>query len=172
MELNIQNGLDKFAIEFTCIQYNENSGCQKVRSIDCEQILKWGADSKICRTCQYKISNCIKRERSLTENTENLIDSQELSTEDHRDLSLILNKIFPEAPSEMKTLLKAQHEALKSKSPNARRWSKDVISLCLSIWVRSPASYQNLKDSNMLILPSGRQLRRYKNVVQQTSGMV
>ena len=172
VQLNIQTGLDKFVQEFTCIQGDENSGCQKIRSIECDQILKWGADSSICRTCQYNISNCMKRDKSLNEVDVNLADTQELSTEDHKDLSVILDKIFPEAPVEMKKLLNAQLEALKSKSPNARRWSKDVISLCLSIWVRSPASYQNLKDSKMLILPSGRQLRRYKNVVPQTSGMI
>ena len=44
-------------------------------------------------------------------------------------------------------------------------------SIHLSMWVRSASSYQILQDSKMLILPSG-QLRRYKNVVQQTPWMI
>ena len=44
-------------------------------------------------------------------------------------------------------------------------------SIYLSMWVRSASSYQILQDSKMLILPSG-QLRRYKNVVQQTPWMI
>ena len=175
-EANIQNGSDKFVTEFISLKGDENSGSMRIRSSECEQILKWGAESDICRTCQYKISNCLKVKKSKTEVDNNCLqgheDTEELSKEDHKDLSLILNTIFPEASDEMKTLLNAQYEALRCKSPKARRWSKEVISLCLSVWVRSPASYQNLQDSKMLILPSGRQLRRYKNVIPQTSGII
>jgi hypothetical protein len=56
---------------------------------------------------------------------------------------------------------------ISAKSPQARRWNKDVISLCLSLWIRSPKAYQTLLESNMFILPSGRQLRRYKNCIPQ-----
>jgi hypothetical protein len=64
----------------------------------------------------------------------------------------------------------SQHEALSAKSPQARRWNKDVISLCLSLWMRSPKAYQTLLESNMLILPSERKLRRYKNCIPQEPG--
>ena len=46
-----------------------------------------------------------------------------------------------------------------------------MISLCLSLWVRSPKAYASIQDHGMLILPSGRQLRRYKNCVPQESGL-
>lgn len=39
------------------------------------------------------------------------------------------------------------------------------------MWIRSPANYQQLRESNFLILPSGRQLRKYKNEVPQKSGI-
>ena len=42
--------------------------------------------------------------------------------------------------------------------------------MCLSIWNRSPAAYQELKESGMLRLPSGRLLQLYKNSVPQTPG--
>ena len=93
-----------------------------------------------------------------------------VSESDHEDLSEILEKVFPNAPEKMKLFLMNQHEALSAKSPGARRWNKDVISLCLSLWIRSPKAYQTLLESNMLILPSGRQLRRYKNCITREPG--
>ena len=75
--------------------------------------------------------------------------------------------VFPNATEEMKVLLKS-HEALTSKR---RKWNKDVLSVCLTLWVHIPKTYQTLQDSNMLILPSGRQLRRYKNIIPQHSGL-
>lgn len=42
---------------------------------------------------------------------------------------------------------------------------------CLNIWTRSAKSYEDLLDSNILKLPSGRNLRRYKNAVIQESGI-
>jgi hypothetical protein len=56
-----------------------------------------------------------------------------VSESDHEDLSEILEKVFPNAPEKMKLFLMSQHEALSAKSPQARRWNKDVISLCLSL---------------------------------------
>lgn len=42
--------------------------------------------------------------------------------------------------------------------------------MCLSIWSKSPKIYEELKQSNVLILPSGRLLSLYKNSVQQNAG--
>ena len=70
-------------------------------------------------------------------------ETQELSKENHQeDVSIILNESFSEASDEKKILLNEQYEALRCKMLNARCWSKEVVSLCVSIWVRSPASYQ------------------------------
>ena len=44
-------------------------------------------------------------------------------------------------------------------------------SASLNLWARCRQSYGDLKDSNMLILPSGRQLARYKNAVTQAPGI-
>lgn len=94
-----------------------------------------------------------------------------VSESDHADLSNILESVFPNASDKMKMFLKSQHDILCSKSPQARRWNKDVISLCLSLWIRSPKAYQTLLESNVLVLPSGRQLRRYKNYIPQDPGI-
>lgn len=94
-----------------------------------------------------------------------------VSESDNADVSNILESVFPNASDKMKMFLKSQHDILCSKSPQARRWNKDVVSLCLSLWIRSPKAYQTLLESNVLILPSGRQLRRYKNYIPQDPGI-
>ena len=45
-----------------------------------------------------------------------------------------------------------------------------MIRLCLSIWNRSPEAYEELKESGMVVLPSGRLLRMYKNSCSQNPG--
>ncbi len=45
-----------------------------------------------------------------------------------------------------------------------------IIRICLSLWSRSARAYHELRESGMLLLPSGRQLQNYKNCVKQTPG--
>lgn len=71
----------------------------------------------------------------------------------------------------MKTLLQSQAQALKWKNRKSIRCAKQFSSLCLSMWIRCPANYQQLRESNFFIVPSGRQLRKYKNEVPQKSGI-
>ncbi|KAL3832244.1 hypothetical protein ACJMK2_023904 [Sinanodonta woodiana] len=87
----------------------------------------------------------------------------ELSNEDSQDLEKCLEQCFPNAPEDMKLLLQSHSAALKANSPNGRRWNKRVISICLALLVRSPRTYQDIADSTMMMLPTGRHLRRYKN---------
>lgn len=41
----------------------------------------------------------------------------------------------------------------------------------MNLWSRSPQSYKDLQSSGVLILPSGRQLQKYKNFVKQDTGI-
>ena len=83
-----------------------------------------------------------------------------LDEDDTRDIESLLNTDFPDASEEMKILMKDQRMALTAKSSKGYRWSKEVIGTCLDMFIRSPRSSQDLKDSAMLRLPSGRQLRK------------
>ena len=94
-----------------------------------------------------------------------------LEENDHEEMSAILEKVFADAKPEMKVLLKSQLDALKSPL-HGRRWPREVISTALSLWLRSPGGYDELKASDMIILPSGRQLQRYKNTIFQTPGLL
>lgn len=57
------------------------------------------------------------------------------------------------------------------KNHEKRVWDQSVIKTCLNIWARSAKSYEDLLDSNIFKLPSGGNLRRYKNAVTQESGI-
>lgn len=70
----------------------------------------------------------------------------------------------------MKVLLKAQQDILAAKNGQARRWYRRIISLCLSLWKLSPHTCQDLRDSKIVVLTSGKHLRRYKNIVHQDAG--
>lgn len=46
-----------------------------------------------------------------------------------------------------------------------------VIRICLSLWNRSPEAYKELRESGVLVLPSGRVLQMYKNSCTQNPGL-
>lgn len=81
----------------------------------------------------------------------------------------ILERIIPEASGEMLNLLVNQKQNLE-RNPNGRRWDKNTIGLCLSLWCRSRKNYEQLRNSKVLILPSGSTLQLYKNCIDQQAG--
>ena len=51
------------------------------------------------------------------------------------------------------------------------RWDKDVISACMQIYNRSPQAYADISSSGLVVFPSSRLLRLYKNVIRQRPGL-
>ncbi|MES9879372.1 MAG: hypothetical protein ABW185_00630 [Sedimenticola sp.] len=93
-----------------------------------------------------------------------------LCEEDHNDMKDILNRIISNgAPENFKLLLESQLEnCKKGLDKHQRRWDPNVISICLGIYLRSPKAYRDLSEAGILVLPSERLLRYYKNSVKQT----
>jgi hypothetical protein len=93
-----------------------------------------------------------------------------LHKDDHDDMEKILNYVSKtDVPKEFVTLLKAQIDNCnRDLEVHQRRWDPKVISLCLTLYIRSPQAYEDLKNSNFLLLPSKRLLQYYKNSVKQT----
>ena len=143
----------------------------------CEECAKCDEDPKkevLCDNSAKKIrieadEQCEDKLTSTLSCDENLEQSVVLNESDHNDFSEILDRIFPNCTEPMKVFFTAQRDALKAK-PKGRRWNKDVIRTCLTIWSRSPKSYVELKNSGFFILPSSRILQFYKNSVNQVSG--
>ena len=80
-----------------------------------------------------------------------------------------ITKLIPNATKDMVTLLLSQANNAGS-DPRGRRWPKDIISICLQLYNRSPLGYNSLRDSGILILPSSSLLILYKNSVHQQVG--
>jgi len=57
------------------------------------------------------------------------------------------------------------------RNPHGRRWSKDIIRMCLTLWCRSPRGYTDLRNSGFIVLPSQKILQNYKNIVHQEAGI-
>lgn len=95
-----------------------------------------------------------------------------LSEEDHDDMEKILDLVLKtNVPENFVILLKSQLcNCRKGLEIHQRRWDPKVISLCLTLFIRSPQAFNDLKKSGFLELPSKRLLQYYKNSVKQSPG--
>jgi hypothetical protein len=66
-------------------------------------------------------------------------------------------------------LLKDQVKALNVPA-RQMRWHELVIKWCLRVYAKSHHTYEDLRDSGLLKLPSGRTLSDYKNYCSSKSG--
>ena len=163
------------------------------RSYLCKRILSPISKSSTCRNCQNSIRTLknavpvneeskttlenvtVSFNRSTSNNMERTHEEKDtddkiiLENGNNDDMKAILEKVLPEASDEMLDLLVNQKQNLE-RNPKGRRWDKKTISLCLSLWCRSRKNYQQLRDSKVLILPSGNTLQVYKNSVDQRAG--
>jgi hypothetical protein len=60
---------------------------------------------------------------------------------------------------------------LQAKSPNGVRWHPLVIRQCLYVYSKSPAGYEAMRRSGMIVLPSGRTMRRVKDDFLSAPGL-
>ncbi|XP_070578680.1 uncharacterized protein [Ptychodera flava] len=119
-------------------------------------------------------TNAKRREDTLRMKLQS--EFQKFSVEDDQDFRTIFDAVSSDITDkwkdqeDMMILWDSQRKALQSKGPSGRRWHPKVIRVCLSTWTRSPKAYETLRKSGMLILPSGRLLKMYKNSVSQKAG--
>ena len=133
---------------------NDNSTVPVIRSSKCLAVINW-RDKNCCKKCSVRYKNV----------------HSVLPKDDFKKETELLLKVFPNAPEDFKELLISQHTALTAKAPRSRRWSPNVISICQQLWSQSRKAYDAMKDNNMLILPTIRLLRMYKNRVPQNPGL-
>ncbi|CAB4043602.1 Hypothetical predicted protein, partial [Paramuricea clavata] len=119
---------------------------------------------------QNRRRNAERRLNYMKDKMENEMKS--FTDEDHIDFLHMFQKVDQDTLNEdMKIFWEAQRKALEQKNLNGHRWHPKVIRLCLSIWNRSPEAYKELRESGVLVLPSGRLLRMYKNSCSQNPGL-
>ena len=172
--------------------HDENSYYTRYKSRSCFQVLPFKGSQNFKSSCKnylYLEKPDAKSETPKTENPTELPESEELpvsqkdmpktkdrpesdclklSVKDNSNLTIILNKVFPECGDNMRVFLQSQKMALE-RNPHGRRWPKDIIRLCLTLWCRSPKGYSDLRDSKFLILSSEKQLQRFKAGVNKES---
>lgn len=89
-------------------------------------------------------------------------------TDNKKDVNDILETFG--ISDKMAIMIKSQLENV-NKNPKGRRWDPAIIRLCLTLYCRSPKNYEFLSKSGYLILPSSKQIRTYKNKVDQKPGI-
>ncbi|XP_070577147.1 uncharacterized protein [Ptychodera flava] len=141
------------------------------RSSSCKGVLSFTKIAYSCKNCaKAKATHCMEK-KMLTNNT-----SFELDNDDDQDLCRIWQQLKEKLDNvsgindDFRILLESQKENLDKRDPRMRKWHPRVIQLCLSLWARSPQTYNDLRESGFLTLPSGRLLRYYKQSVKQQPG--
>ena len=161
---------------------DENAEVISFRSKKCLKVLPMICSNKALSSCNF----CKHLEKPVQDSQLNIVNNIEqisndvttctnteqdllLNKTDNDDMSQILDKIFPECNEKMKTFLLSQKWPMRV--PKGRRWDRDIVRLCLTLWCRSAKGYTDLRNSKFLILPSEKLLQRYKNHVNQEAGI-
>ncbi|XP_065673608.1 uncharacterized protein LOC136090694 [Hydra vulgaris] len=83
------------------------------------------------------------------------------------DLNIIISKNQDNMTPFMKLFWEEQNRLSLNKMP---RYHPMIIRFCLSLASKSASAYDELRDTNILTLPSRRTLRDYKNAIQPSVG--
>ena len=155
----------------------------------CNKVVALNALSQTCRKCcKMTFSNKTKtdqKNKNRKTEKENVplknvtnIKINNNTDENNNDQMPNLNKkitrdeikaLVPGAKDEMVELLFHQVENAP-KHPKGRRWSQKIITFCLQWYCKSPKSYEIVRESGYLLLPSRSILIQYKTKVKQNVG--
>lgn len=88
-----------------------------------------------------------------------------LNENDQKDMEEVLNFVMKtDIPENFVFLLRSQlQNCRKDLDIHQRSWIQKNISLCLTLFIRSPQAYDDIRKSNFVQLPSKRLLQYYKN---------
>lgn len=84
-------------------------------------------------------------------------------------LEIFANNSSTEMTPHMQLFWEQQRKLLASRK-FGRRYHPQIIRFCLSLHAKSPAAYKELRDSGILVLPSQRTLRDYRNFFKPKPG--
>ena len=126
---------------------------------------------RIKLTLQAQRLQC-KQQQILIEQMKHAIEKSSIS--DEKELSNDFIKVFSDAPPENVTpfmnLFWHQQKYLHSSTPTGRTFHPMVIRFCLSLLAKSSSCYEELGNSGILVLPSQRTLRDYRNHIKPQTG--
>ena len=125
---------------------------------------------RIKLTLQGQRLRCAQLERELNEMRAEL---QKTNIEVDHELSNDFTSILEGAGSKVTPFMNLFWEKQKklfSSSPTGVRYHPMIIRFCLSLAAKSPSCYEELRNSRVLILPSQRRLKDYRNANKPKMG--
>ena len=148
---------------------------RRIRSVNCDNIVPLHSMDTVCIKCRKMKIKVPTKENKENETAHEKLEcikakvAHDLPQCHSNTTKENILKMFPGASDDMTEILLSQAKNC-ARDPHGRRWSKDVIAACLKWFMRSPQSYQDFRDSNMLILPSPSLLILYKNKIKNNVG--
>ena len=139
--------------------------------------IKFTALEKLKLTLQnYRIENKVLKSEIEQMRIEIATNSMSVGEDFSKDfVSIVSNFDQSKMPPFMKSFWDEQQKYLSSSNTSGVRYHPQIIRYCLSLAVKSPAFYDDIRynennQTGFLILPSRRRLRDYKNYIQPQQG--
>ena len=118
---------------------------------------------RLVATVQKQRLTCKELESQIQQMKTEIEDNSVTVNKDlENDLLQILGHTSLNNTPHMK-LFWEQQKNLLSSSASGRRYHPQIIRFCLSLHAKSPAAYKEQRESGVLVLPSERTLRDYRN---------
>ena len=125
---------------------------------------------RIKLTLQGQRLRCAELERELNAMRTELQNSNiEVDHELSNDLTSILSEAGSKVTPFMSLFWQEQQKLFNSTSTGVR-YHPMIIRFCLSLAAKSPSCYEELRNSKVLILPSQRRLKDYRNAINPKRG--
>ncbi|XP_020911962.1 uncharacterized protein LOC110249721, partial [Exaiptasia diaphana] len=164
---------------------NIRSHChRRLNNVECSSDEKQVKKKRLSYMSQEELTSRLQAEQTRAKNAERKAERakdrkkeieeemEQFTEDDHNDFKDMFERLEGNnIPEEMRMFWEAQKEVLEKTDARGNRWHSKIISLCLSVWTRSPDAYKQLQESGMFKLPSGRLLSLYKNSVRQSAGL-
>ena len=116
----------------------------------------------VCKQLENRLADLEK------EIVKNSISVDEIMEKDI--LSILADRHDDDVSPHMKFFWEQQRKLLQTPT-FGRRYHPHLIRFCLSLHAKSPAAYRELRDSGVLVLPSERTLRDYRNFFKPRQGL-
>ena len=171
---------------FTKVVWGEQGmGKMHIQSPNCMGVLSLISHSDICACCQTlfrdkgnestpckQVTSTNDLKLETPERDPVLVSDASVGTTPLKTVEEVLVKYFPHLKQHDKLLhnLTDQISLAHIPDPRGRRYEKDLISLAIILWTRSPQNYKELIHAGY-ILPSPRTLSLYKNCITQKPGI-
>ena len=159
------------SIMFTAkVKEQRRTSTKKSAVLPVKAPLSVSSKERLVTTVRHQRMQCKELESRLTD-MEREIKSNSIEVDDvlEGDIQNILANSDMDCSPHMKFFLEQQKKLLASPK-FGRRYHPHLIRFCLSIHSKSPLVYRDLSESGVLVLPSERVLRDYRNFFKPKPG--